>query len=1338
MIEIPRLDLIASLESAAKEGSLLVIGEPGAGKSWIVNEFVARRKASGDGVVLLKAEDYAPSSLEELQKTIGVRDLVGALRAFPEERRFLVIDSLDALRAEPAQRSFRQLIRMVQREAAGWVVVASMRTFDARQSAEFQQLFPLRDEPISDSLPIPARNFYVPVFSDLEIAEAARQDTRLRPLFEVASLAARKLLRNPFNLWLMIQLLEGGVPVERLLAIRSEVQLLDRYWQYRVEGRADSGQRRALLTGITKLMVDSNSLSIASRDTLAEDAAHMKTLLSDDLIRTSTTDRISYSHNILFDFAVARLLLDETNLVAFLLAEPARIVFYRPSISYFLARIWFADRSLFWRVVSAFFQTPDVLPVHAGITPAAVITDVSHTFEDLAGVFDLRKAFGPRVVVFVLRAIQAFDMIGAAKRSLWLEFLTSLSSDLDTAFLNEYTSLLVASSNVAEYSLLERKQLGESAIRLLRWFWAQSETAESEDAAGEFANFASRQVIPLVSSLYATCPADARQILHEVLTRLGAARSASNEPYSLANSIEGIIAADPGFATEIYVTISAYEETSDEETSIGGPVFRMRGTRKQDVSMARYALGIKYPLFLRRDYLEAARASVLSVTAETERTEAKTIKSLGAYDVHFLYAGQEARLRSDRSEIWDQSHRDHPSLELFMQMLAFSAKQSETGILSDDQICEMLQLVATTSTYAVVWKRLLEFGSRNPAILRNLSSVLRVPELLAAPETTVAAGKAIAEVFEKELYSQEERRSIEAAVLAIPGCLVAGAYKDPEKTRNRLLGCIAESALGAESSQIVRALKQTTGVPENRPFFEMGSTWTGQVSEEELLRERGVQTGRPENQNLLTAHERLKPFELKFLNEKPSEAECLAIEEDLKTLFRLLVSEQKADEQVVTLGLGTACAVAEEVLKNDSLPRDSSIVVLCWEIVQAGASHPFPPVPADADVKFDRPAWAPTPRVEAAQGVMHFIWGHGLDQVSVKLVEQLVSDPAPAVRYQVCVALITIYKHDRELFWSMAHSRLRQEKATGVLVALARSVTHPHVAGNERGRVVEWIEAALGREPPEARPEDLLQVLADSLTQMFVYFGDASADGILARFERDAARYSSELIDAIESASHYLVRNTSSNSAADAAVQNRAQDIFGRVLAASDEALRKVLTAPPEGQPQRTKGPSAIEKVLRVTDAVVFRLYAVMGVNPQLNAADRPSLEAEAGQTMFTALRPLWQRLTTPLGVGQRRILTPSTTHYLAEIFRFALPTDPSFVLGLLSELLKAHNFGYAYDSMAKDEVVALVNTVLADHKDILRDPTAAASLGSILDAFVDASWPEATKLVMQLDDAIR
>src|SRR5271168_2001956 len=138
MIELPREALLTDLEDATKRGHLLVIGEPGAGKSWLLKSFVNRREEGGDGAVFLKADDYTVGSLEELLLKIGVDHFFAALRSFPGNRKFLVIDSLDSLRAEASQRAFRDLIRMAQEEAPEVIVVASIRTFDMQQSTELQ------------------------------------------------------------------------------------------------------------------------------------------------------------------------------------------------------------------------------------------------------------------------------------------------------------------------------------------------------------------------------------------------------------------------------------------------------------------------------------------------------------------------------------------------------------------------------------------------------------------------------------------------------------------------------------------------------------------------------------------------------------------------------------------------------------------------------------------------------------------------------------------------------------------------------------------------------------------------------------------------------------------------------------------------------------------------------------------------------------------------------------------------------------------------------------------------------------------------------------------------
>ncbi len=93
---------------------------------------------------------------------------------------------------------------------------------------------------------------------------------------------------------------------------------------------------------------------------------------------------------------------------------------------------------------------------------------------------------------------------------------------------------------------------------------------------------------------------------------------------------------------------------------------------------------------------------------------------------------------------------------------------------------------------------------------------------------------------------------------------------------------------------------------------------------------------------------------------------------------------------------------------------------------------------------------------------------------------------------------------------------------------------------------------------------------------------------------------------------------------------------------------------------------------------------------------------------------------------------------HLMEIFNAVVSAEPVKVLMLASTLLNGPRLGYEFDQMAITQVVQLTETLLADHREILRDGQNAARLGDIIDVFVSAGWPQATRLVMRLDSAIR
>jgi len=1340
MIDVSRSALIARLESAAAQGSLLVVGEPGAGKTWLLNQFVANRKAAGDEGLLIRAEDHPATSVQQLQSSIGATDFIEALRAYPGTRRYLVIDSLDALRAEPTQRAFRDLIRLVQRNVPDWTIVASMRTFDARQSLEFQYLFPAGGSTVPDSLPMPARNFHVPVFSDEEFAEALKQDVRLATVMASASAAARELLRTPYNVWLLIRLLDEHVSVDWLSSVQSDVQLLERYWQHRIEAREDATRRKHLLTELTRNMVEGKALAVSWHDfykSLTQPETVIHGLLSDEILRRSATERLSYSHNILFDFAVARLLIDETNLVSFLLQDPARSIFFRPSVSYFLTRLWFVDRALFWRCFQDFFNQKAGMPARARVTAAVVMVDSTASWEDLAPLETLSRRDGPDSVLYLLRAIQSSDWLNSRKAGIWLRLLNDLSGRMDIAFINEYVALL---DDAAKSQWAHNPAVAESAVRLLRWMWDRAASEQSEGTAYDLASLAARRVIPIVAGLFPVSQKEARDALRQVLDRLGSPRASANEAYWLANSLDAIIEKDPAFATEVFTRIFEHHESSEEKTHLGGVVFAMTSTRAQDFSMAYYILGVKYQRLVESDLVEAAKAAVGAVTAEVRRTEGDTIQKLGLYELQLDWCGNRMVLLSDRSEIWDQGYKENTSLQLLNHLLHVLSDRLKTGKATDAEAQRLLQTIAGSNVYAVVWKRVLEVAAHDTTILSSVAALLQIPEVLGAPEITVAAGNAISAVFGQKLYAASERQAIEQAILQIPTSGISHVYKEPVSVRNRLLGCIPVGDLGPEARTIIESLTSTTGVPANEPFFRIGSVSAVPFSDEDWLRDQGVKPERKENQELLTVERPLKEFSLRFINGTPSKEEALEMQQKLRTAYETLESQMGADIAVATQAFATIAAVAEAMLKNEQVLTEPALANLCRQIVIKASKYPHPEVGPDADANFDRPMWGSVPNIEGAQGVMHYIWNSGVDEELEDLVHSLSKHRSPAVRYQIAAYLLSIYKWNRSLFWKLAESIGANDAATGVLVALATSVTHAFIVKEERQHVVQWMSVFLKRQLPKERPEDILEVLVGSLTHLVLYYEDSDADQLLKEFEKAPLRCGTELSNIVRVASTYLQFDSSAHAASGKSARHHAEELVLRVLTACNSAIRDLMNADPpkDDNEAQTRG-TAYTSLLKVIDNVVFRLYVALQVNKMLTRdSNEKSLTAEEQRQLFLELRPVWELLTEVNEMGKRRPLAPSTTHNLMETFTALLPSDPALVLHLGASLLAGKNLGYEFDSMAISEVVKLTDEILADWKQLLLEPANAANLGNILDVFVGAGWPEATRLVMQLDNAIR
>ena len=123
-----------ALRCAIDDGSLLVVGEPGAGKSGALHDLADMLLNEGHDVVFLAADHLAAGSFGELRTELGLdHELDAILSNWPgTASAFLIIDALDAARAEGVSRTLRSLIRGVKESEGRWQVIASIRKFDLR------------------------------------------------------------------------------------------------------------------------------------------------------------------------------------------------------------------------------------------------------------------------------------------------------------------------------------------------------------------------------------------------------------------------------------------------------------------------------------------------------------------------------------------------------------------------------------------------------------------------------------------------------------------------------------------------------------------------------------------------------------------------------------------------------------------------------------------------------------------------------------------------------------------------------------------------------------------------------------------------------------------------------------------------------------------------------------------------------------------------------------------------------------------------------------------------------------------------------------------------------
>lgn len=1349
-----------ALREVAEENSILVVGEPGAGKSGALHDLARALQEEGRDCVFLAVDRLAAQSLGALRVEIGLNhELLEVLDNWPGiQPAFLVIDALDAARGDPAATMVRDLIRRVVEKGGRWRVVASIRKFDLRYSEEIKDLF-VGSPPTEFQDPEfgRVRHLNIPRLSEEEFAQIEPQSAGLYPqsaelyaLICSAPAELRGLLRVPFNLRLMAELVGAGVNPDELTPISTQLELLDRYWSHQVI-RSDRDKygdaREAVLREACERMVAERVLyverqAVAGTDTspLLDDLLSTQILIEWQSSPETQPERyiLAFAHHVLFDYAVARLLLrgPREKVVRRLVDDPDLVVFIRPSIMLHFSYLWNSEgrRPQFWDLVFRVIRAPEIPEIGKLIGPsvAAELTRTLSDLEPLCVALEDPDAQVQSAAEQALRHLVGALLAGApgAARLLgpgagpWCELLERVSWNLRPSVAYAVRPLLMnLCDHPEEFTPAQRTALGQTARRLLAFAWSQVPRD-------------SWLVIPALQAVcrtYESDPAASAALIRRCLEPSHLTQFGFEEMPWLAREVKRLIPLDPELVKEIYCVAFSHQEQSEEPTPLGhSRILPLLSNRRQDYQMALYGLAEVFPQFLDRAPQEATRALIAVMEAYVAQ---RSSPASGEWrEETFNFDGHEARLRTDYSAIWDEgdTYRHHEPLKMLDAFQRYLEKLAERPE-AIDELRKLVQILVSENRLAVVWRRVLRVGARFPCTFgREILPLAWAVPILTGYDTTTLAGEFIRAIF--PTLNNEARQRIEQAILSIP------EVKGTEYLRSRLLGCLTDDKIVTdEARRLLEELRSKNAIPPNEPLVRFEVGLGGPYGEEEYLREQGVPVEAEANRRIRELEQPVKEFADRHLNSVPSLQESTDVLPALRALHEAL---SRADADGVHPKqrdhawdhLAAACA---RIARTDGIADQLGTFVR--DILLEASRHPEPTHHPEYDAQFDeRPFWGkPAARIEAAEGLIvlaHHATHAGPDVLEA--VQRLSEDPVPAVRFQIAKSLNALYQTAPEFMWCIVERMCREEPSRGVLQGL---LTGPlgGLAGAEPDRVAALTKTIFDRVREGPGAKTVREFCVGLFTGLYIWRGQDFSGQVVLEIASRPDAYPDEvhhvLIHLREPVTH---GPTSPPDPKADAVRRRALDLLERILHSTRNTLKDLeerhAGVPFNEWPQQDV--DRAKSLLQLIDAIGREIYFASGAydgkrQGQSRAARMPKLESER---FYREAKEILDELAD--------IGLPSTAHHLLETLEFFVPLDPRDVFLRIGRVVRAgQQGGYQYESLAADLIVRLVERYLAEYRSLLRDdPECRRTLVEILDVFVQAGWPSARQLAYRLEEIFR
>ncbi len=1033
-IPIPR-DCLDPLLVAIERGSLLVTGEPGAGKTGVLLTLAERLAKSPGPVIFLSVERFSGfNKRSDFRTELRLdHDPIEVLAAWPGATPgVLVIDALDASRGGPSEPVIAAFIaEAAEKVGARWSIVASIRSFDLRNGQRFRNIMPGAppDRNFIETGLDDVRHFQVPRLSSGELAKVLAASPRLCDLEATAPPKLRNLLRNVFNLSLAAELLSAGVEAQSIRTVATQSELIRRYEDIRLPSQA---LRLAVKAAVT-LMVRRRQLSVRAVD--------IENNAVDEVCQTGVLvpagDSVSFAHHVLFDHIAGRFYLawDDTDALRAQLSGDTSIgLILGPALRFALEQLWQEDgagHARTWRFLADLTEVsePDPVVVSIALRTAAERVEVPTDVDGLcamitnsSAVRSVSRLFLPRLARFVGLVIAERGLLTAPVALAWAVVARAAAAGADPYLADAARVVLMTLADKADFGEADfLAMFGEAARSLLRTAWA----LDPENS------LLASTAIRFVAKSYGSNPNASRVLLKRILEERFDEHASQEAPW-LAEGVRSIIPHDPIFVALIYSTLFGHDVTDEHKTWIGGSASRilpLTSTRRQDYQQARWQLNEALKSFLDVNPIGGTAAvvgAVRGLAAERRRSGEDWQKPMDI-NVH----GRTVRVVDDRLSLQDwrlaDTHQEKP-LSAFAEFL-----QSCPPDAFRNAVTTTFGLPANAS----VWARILGTAAVRMGVAEDLLwPLVSEPYFTALPGLARDAVIFLAAAYDAQ--SPESRAAFEMSALA------EHLFPEEREARwwrsvlRRFLSAVRRDQLATPEMLALRDEMEAAGdLTGNRPFVSVEVGWGSRDNiVDSLLRSDGADLERSPDREIRAASRKVEDY-VKLGSENDTAASLTVLWRDVMGLVEIL--DDKAGEhshaELLHSSWGAVCNAVERLAKSPAYAPDAiglpSLDALLALIDRLSAS-PYPDI---SDKPSELMGWGNWDvRVHAASSLVALAPRFGRDRPDiVERMRTCLQDPTPTVRLQVAQALNVLWNVAHDRMWALVSEFTENETHQGVL-----------------------------------------------------------------------------------------------------------------------------------------------------------------------------------------------------------------------------------------------------------------------------------------------------------------